>query len=61
LATSFTIEDVPEKNVTVKEAIRLLSVAHGQGVLECGCLTGVCAGGRCSCAKSWGESEPNIL
>jgi len=52
LATSFTIEDVPDKTVTVREAIRFLSVAHGQGVLKCGCLTGACSGGRCSCAKA---------
>jgi len=44
LATSFTIEDVPEKPFTVREAIRFLSVAHGQGVFKCGCLTKACAG-----------------
>lgn len=36
--------------ITVREAIRELSVGRGQGVLKCNCK-GNCAG-RCSCAKA---------
>ena len=52
LVTTFKANDVPDKQLSVREAIRLLSVGHGQGVLKCNCKTGECNAGRCSCFRA---------
>lgn len=49
LRTDFEKENIPENVFKVREAIRLLSVGHGQGVLKCNC-TGKCA--NCNCVKA---------
>jgi len=33
----------------VREAVKAVSVAGGQGVKACGCLSGNCNGGKCVC------------
>ena len=50
LVSNFKLEDVPDKTVSVREAIRLLSVGHGQGVLKCNCKTGDCK--NCNCVQA---------
>ena len=52
LISPLTFEKNPQKILSVREAIRLLSVGHGQGVLKCNCKTGECNKGRCSCFKA---------
>ena len=49
LVSGFKMEHIPKDEVGLREAIRLLSVAHGQGVLKCNCKTGNCKSGKCSC------------
>ena len=51
IVTNLKKENVPDKKISVREAIRFLSVGHGQGVLLCNCKTGKCDG-RCSCKKA---------
>ena len=50
---AFSREDVPmDKLVSVREAIKFVSIANGQGYKACNCLTGKCGKGtRCSCFK----------
>jgi len=50
LVTTFLKQDIPDKKISVREAIRSLSVGHGQGVLKCNCKAGKCD--KCSCAKA---------
>ena len=47
----FTRESVPNVEVGVREAVRMLSVGHGQGVLKCNCKTGKC-NKNCTCFKA---------
>jgi hypothetical protein len=49
LVSDFKIEDIPDKTVSVRQAISLLSLAGGQGVKKCNCRTSDCNSGRCSC------------
>ena len=52
-SATFTIEQVPkDKKVSVREAVRAVSIAHGQGVKACGCVSGKCNGGKCGCFNS---------
>ena len=64
LVTDFSAADIPKqidkktKKVTdkyvelsVREAIKALSVGHGQGYVKCSC-TGKCATNKCSCKKA---------
>ncbi|RNA07172.1 KRAB-A domain-containing 2 [Brachionus plicatilis] len=57
LITEFSIEFIPKDkkdeyvSVGAREAVRLLSIGHGQGYLKCNC-TGNCATKRCSCKKA---------
>jgi hypothetical protein len=52
-AFNLKIEDIPDKEVTLREAIRSLSIANGQGFIVCNCVTGTCGKGtRCTCFKS---------
>ena len=59
LVYSFTEKDIPDRVLSVREAIRMLSVGHGQGVLKCNCRTGKCLSGRCSCAKAYPSQKCN--
>jgi hypothetical protein len=52
----------------VREAVKAVSVAGGQGVKACGCLSGNCNGGKCECFNNIvpcnsrchkGNSNPN--
>ena len=47
----FTRDNVPDVEIGVREAVRLLSVGNGQGVLKCGCKTGKC-NKNCTCFKA---------
>jgi hypothetical protein len=49
LVSDFKLEDIPDKTVTVRKAISLLSLTGGQGVKKCNCRTSDCNSGRCSC------------
>ncbi|RNA13448.1 KRAB-A domain-containing 2-like [Brachionus plicatilis] len=57
LVTEFNQEFIPKDKqgdfikVSAREAVRLVSVGHGQGFLKCSC-TGECATMRCSCCKA---------
>ena len=51
LVSNFSKESIPDVQVGVREAIRLLSVGHGQGVLKCNCKTGKC-NKNCTCRKA---------
>ena len=57
LVTEFNEEFIPKKKtgeyvfVSSREAVRILSIGHGQGFLKCAC-TGDCATNRCSCRKA---------
>lgn len=57
LVTDFDADYIPkDKNgdfvkVGPREAVRILSIGHGQGYLKCNC-TGNCATNRCSCRKA---------
>jgi hypothetical protein len=37
MTNNFKIEDIPDKTVSVRQAISLLSLAGGQGVKKCNC------------------------
>lgn len=53
-AYNLKIEDVPDKEVSLREAIKSVSIAHGQGfkACNCNCVTGTCGKGiRCKCFK----------
>jgi hypothetical protein len=51
-AFNLKIEDVPDKEVSLREAIKSVSIAHGQGFKACNCVSGTCGKGtRCSCFK----------
>ena len=43
--------DVPNKELSVREAVRSLSVGTGQGFRKCTCKSS-CSKGRCSCHKN---------
>ena len=46
------IEDISDKEVTLREAIRSVSIANGQGFKACNCVTGTCRKDtRCTCFK----------
>lgn len=52
-AFNLKIEDIPDKEVTLREAIRSVSIDNGQGFKACNCVTGTCGKGtRCTCFKS---------
>ena len=44
-------KDVPDSELSVRQAAAQESIGHGQGFLHCGCKTG-CQNGRCKCKKS---------
>ena len=46
----FQKESIPDTTVSVREAIRLISVGTEQGVLKCSCKAGKCT--NCSCTKA---------
>ena len=47
---TFKREDIPDVTLSVREAIRVVSVGSGQGVLKCSCKAGKCT--NCSCFKA---------
>ena len=47
LATTWSIEDVPDKEISIRSAIIAVSISHGQGVIRCGCKK-ACTG-KCRC------------
>ena len=54
-SSTLTIDKVPkDKTVSVREAVKGVSIAGGQGVKKCLCAKGDCSGkkGKCSCASS---------
>ena len=49
---NFSRSDVPldQIGITIREAVKFVSIAHGQGVKACNCLKGTCGKGtKCSC------------
>jgi hypothetical protein len=42
---------VPQVDITIRSAVRFLSIGHGQGYKRCHCMT-TCLTKRCSCLKS---------
>lgn len=46
-----TKQDVPNKEVSLHEIVRNLSVGNGQGKKKCSCKTG-CQNKRCACSKN---------
>jgi hypothetical protein len=47
---TLTIDKVPkDKKVSVREAVKAVSIAGGQGVKACGCISGNCNIGKCVC------------
>ena len=51
LVTPFNIDDVPDKVVSVRQAVSTISIAGGQGFKMCRCVDGKCNGGRCGCHR----------
>ena len=57
LVTEFCRDFIPTDNegnfikVGAREAVRILSIGHGQGYLKCNC-NGNCATNRCTCRKA---------
>ena len=47
LVTDFKLEDIPDRIVSVRQAISTISIAGGQGVKKCSCKSGDCS--KCSC------------
>ena len=47
LATTWSIEDVPDKEISIRSAIIAVSISRGQGVIRCGCKK-ACSG-KCRC------------
>ena len=60
LVSSFSKESIPDVQVGVREAIRLLSIGHGQGVLKCNCKTGKC-NKNFTCKKAIPTQECNKM
>jgi len=52
IVTDFTKEDIPDKVLPARSAVRALSVGHGQGVMRCNCKKGDCRSGKCRCFKA---------
>jgi len=49
-SSNFTIDKVPmDKRVSVREAVKAVSISGGQGVKACNCSSGNCNGGKCGC------------
>jgi hypothetical protein len=53
IAMSFSRDEVPmEKEISVREAIKIVSISNGQGYKQCNCKTGKCGqGSKCNCYK----------
>lgn len=53
VAMNFTKDDVPiDKEISVREAIKFVSIAGGQGYKACNCKTGKCGKGtKCTCFR----------
>ncbi len=51
IAMSFSRDEVPmEKEISVREAIKIVSISHDQGFKQCNCKTVKCGQGRkCNC------------
>jgi hypothetical protein len=47
----FTNRNVPDEEITIRTAVRTLSVGHGQGYKRCHCSS-TCLTKRCSCMKA---------
>ena len=47
----FSVANVKEGEIGVREAVKFLSVGNGQGVLKCNCKTGKC-NKACTCFKA---------
>jgi hypothetical protein len=68
---TLTIDKVPkDKKVSVREAVKAVSIAGGQGVKACGCTSGNCNVGKCVCFNNKvpcnsrchkGNPNPNCL
>jgi hypothetical protein len=68
---TLTIDKVPkDKKVSVREAVKAVSIAGGQGVKACGCISGNCNIGKCVCFNNKvpcnsrchkGNPNPNCL
>ena len=68
---TLTIDKVPkDKKVSVREAVKAVSIAGGQGVKACGCTSGNCNIGKCVCFNNKvpcnsrchkGNPNPNCL
>jgi len=50
LVSEWKMDQIPQKEISVRSAIIALSVGHGQGVLKCNCKQA--CGGKCSCLKA---------
>jgi hypothetical protein len=53
IAMSFSRVEAPmEKEISVREAIKIVSISNGQGYKQCNCKTGKCGqGSKCNCYK----------
>ena len=43
--SSYSMSDIPTNTLSLREAVKALSIAHGQGVLKCNCAQGSCVNG----------------
>ena len=69
--STLTLDNVPmDKQVSVREAVKAVSIAGGQGVQACNCGVDNCNGGKCGCFISKipcnsrchkGQPNPNCL
>ena len=59
VAMSFSRDEVPmEKEISVREAIKIVSISNGQGYKQCNCKTGKCGqGSKCNCYKDGVKSN----
>ena len=50
--SSYSMSDIPTNTLSLREAVKAVSIAHGQGVLKCNCEQGSCVNGKCTCKKA---------